>query len=87
MKGIKSYYEEHHAIHVSDDILRSCALLSERYITDRYLPDKAIDLLDEAAACASIKSTDLAEYEGLKSDNKELERELIELSAEVENIN
>lgn len=86
LKGIKGYYEEHHAIHVSDEILRSCALLSERYITDRYLPDKAIDLLDEAAACASIKSTDLAEYEGLKADNKELERELTELSAEVENI-
>lgn len=86
LKGIKSYYEEHHAIHVSDDILRSCALLSERYITDRYLPDKAIDLLDESAACASIKSTDLAEYEGLKIENKNLERELTELSAETENI-
>ncbi len=72
LKGIKKYYEEHHAIHVSDEILRSCAVLSERYITDRYLPDKAIDLLDESAACASIKSKDLAEYEGLKTDNKDL---------------
>lgn len=86
LKGIKKYYEEHHAIHVSDEILRSCVILSERYITDRYLPDKAIDLLDESAACASIKSKDLAEYEGLKSDNKDLERELTELSAEKENI-
>lgn len=86
LKGIKSYYEEHHAIHVSDEILHSCVVLSERYITDRYLPDKAIDLLDEAAACASIKSKDLAEYEGLKSDNKDFERELTELSAETENI-
>ena len=86
LKGIKKYYEEHHAIHVSDEILRSCVILSERYITDRYLPDKAIDLLDEAAACASIKSKDLAEYEGLKSDNKDLERELTDLSAEKENI-
>lgn len=86
LKGIKCYYEEHHAIHVSDEILHSCAVLSERYITDRYLPDKAIDLLDEAAACASIKSKDLAEYEGLKSDNKNFERELTELSAETENI-
>ena len=84
--GIKKYYEDHHAIHVSDEILRSCVVLSERYITDRYLPDKAIDLLDEAAACASIKSKDLAEYEGLKLENKELERELTELSAETENI-
>ena len=86
LKGIKKYYEEHHAIHVSDEIIRSCVVLSERYITDRYLPDKAIDLLDEAAACASIKSEDLAEYEGLKIENKELERELTELSAETENI-
>lgn len=86
LKGIKKYYEEHHGIHVSDEILRSCVVLSERYITDRYLPDKAIDLLDESAACASIKSKDLAEYEGLKSDNKELERELTDLSAEKENI-
>lgn len=86
LKGIKKYYEEHHAIHVSDEILRSCVVLSERYITDRYLPDKAIDLLDESAACASIKSKDLAEYEGLKSDNKDLERELTDLSAEQENI-
>lgn len=87
LKGIKKYYEEHHAIHVSDEIIRSCVVLSERYITDRYLPDKAIDLLDEAAACASIKSADLAEYEGLKLENKELERELTDLSAETENIN
>ncbi len=77
LKGIKKYYEDHHAIHVSDEILRSCVVLSERYITDRYLPDKAIDLLDEAAACASIKSKDLAEYEGLKLENKALERELV----------
>ena len=86
LKGIKGYYEEHHAIHVTDEILRSCVILSERYITDRYLPDKAIDLLDESAACAGIKSKDLAEYEGLKLDNKSLEAELSELSAEKENI-
>ena len=86
LKGIKSYYEEHHAIHVPDSILHACAVLSERYITDRYLPDKAIDLLDESAACASIKSTDLAEYESLKIENKNLERELTDLSAETENI-
>lgn len=87
LQGIKGYYEKHHGIHVSDNILRSCAVLSERYITDRYLPDKAIDLLDEASACAGIKSKELAEYEGLKADNTELEKELNELSAEVENIN
>ncbi len=75
LKGIKKYYEQHHKIIVSDEILRSCAILSERFINDRFLPDKAIDLLDEAAACASIKSTDLAEYEKLKKEIAELEAE------------
>ena len=85
LKGIKEYYEEYHKLYVSDDILRSCAVLSERYITDRYLPDKAIDLLDEAAACASINSNELTEYEKLKKRNKVLQTEENELSAETEN--
>ena len=84
LKGIKEYYEEYHKLYVSDDILKSCAVLSERYITDRYLPDKAIDLLD-AAACASINSKELTEYEQLKKKNKALETEENNLSAETEN--
>lgn len=87
LKGIKEYYEEYHKLYVSDDILKSCAVLSERYITDRYLPDKAIDLLDEAAACASINSKELTEYEQLKKKNKALETEENNLSAETENKN
>lgn len=85
LKGIKEYYEEYHKLYVSNDILKSCAVLSERYITDRYLPDKAIDLLDEAAACASINSKELTEYEQLKKKNKALETEENNLSAETEN--
>lgn len=85
LKGIKEYYEEYNKLYVSDDILKSCAVLSERYITDRYLPDKAIDLLDEAAACASINSKELTEYEQLKKKNKALETEENNLSAETEN--
>lgn len=85
LKGIKEYYEEYHKLYVSDDILKSCAVLSERYITDRYLPDKAIDLLDEAATCASINSKELTEYEQLKKKNKALETEENNLSAETEN--
>ena len=85
LKGIKENYEEYHKLYVSDDILKSCAVLSERYITDRYLPDKAIDLLDEAAACASINSKELTEYEQLKKKNKALETEENNLSAETEN--
>ncbi len=66
--GIKQYYEEHHKVHVSDEIAKLCALLSERYINDRFLPDKAIDLLDEACACASLNSTSITELEKLKTD-------------------
>ena len=66
--GIKQYYEEHHKVHVSDEIAKMCALLSERYINDRFLPDKAIDLLDEACACASLNSTSITKLEKLKSE-------------------
>jgi ATP-dependent Clp protease ATP-binding subunit ClpA len=75
LKGIKKYYEEHHKINVSDSMLRSCAVLSERYINDRFLPDKAIDLLDEAAACASIRNNDLNLYEKLKAENLGLDKQ------------
>ncbi|MCL1903921.1 MAG: ATP-dependent Clp protease ATP-binding subunit [Oscillospiraceae bacterium] len=75
LKGIKSYYEEHHKIKVTEPMLRSCAVLSERYINDRFLPDKAIDLLDEAAACASIRNNDLNLYEKLKSENLGLDKQ------------
>ena len=66
LKGIKHYYEEFHAVHISDEILRRAVVLSERYITDRYLPDKAIDLLDEAAAELSLNSTVMNESYEIK---------------------
>lgn len=72
LRGIKKYYEEHHKVIVPDNILRSCAVLSERYISDRFLPDKAIDLLDEAGAAASINSVPLAEYQKLQKEMKRL---------------
>ncbi len=87
LRGIKSYYEEHHRIHISEEVLKSCAVLSERYITDRFLPDKAIDLLDESAACASINSDELTRYEKLVKENKKLEQEENELSSDTENVN
>ena len=86
LQGIKQYYEDYHKIHVSDSILKSCAILSERYITDRFLPDKAIDLLDEAAACASINNDILTEYEKLKEANKKLESEENEISSNTESV-
>ncbi len=70
LKGIKKYYEMHHKVHINDANLRMCAILSERYINDRFLPDKAIDLLDEACASASIRSPELGEYEKLNADLK-----------------
>ncbi|MCL1832651.1 MAG: ATP-dependent Clp protease ATP-binding subunit [Oscillospiraceae bacterium] len=75
LKGIKEYYEAHHKIKISDAMLRSCAILSERYISDRFLPDKAIDLLDESAACASIRNNDLNLYEKLKAENLGLDKQ------------
>lgn len=76
LKGIKHYYEEHHKVKISDDLLRLCAVLSERYINDRYLPDKAIDLLDEACANRSITSTELAKYQKKTAEVAALEAEV-----------
>ena len=70
LKGIKGYYERFHRVRISDAKLRECAVLSERYINDRFLPDKAIDLLDEACACASINTPELAEFDKLNEDLK-----------------
>ncbi len=71
--GIKKYYEDYHKVKISDYLIRVCAVLSERYITDRFLPDKAIDLLDESCALACIRSPEIAEYEKLKKEISALE--------------
>lgn len=63
LKGIKEYYEKYHHVKVSDAMIELVVTLSERYISDRFLPDKAIDLLDEASACRSLRSAELTEYE------------------------
>ncbi len=65
IEGIKDYYERYHHVLVPQEIVRSTVTLSERYITDRFLPDKAIDLLDEACSCAALRNKELAEYEAL----------------------
>ena len=61
--GIRKYYEKHHRVKITDELLKRCAVLSERYINDRFLPDKAIDLLDESCACACIRSRELGEFD------------------------
>lgn len=71
--GIKKYYEAYHHVHISDYLIRTCAVLSERYITDRFLPDKAIDLLDEGCARACIRSPEIAESKKLKKEIEVLE--------------
>ncbi len=82
LHGIKHYYELHHKVKVSDEVLRMCAVMSERYITDRFLPDKAIDLLDESCACASIKSRELAKYESQTVELKKLTDEESKLESQ-----
>ena len=61
--GIKGYYESYHRVKVSEKICRRMVVLAERYINDRYLPDKAIDMLDEACACAALRNKKLEEYD------------------------
>ncbi|MBQ4117351.1 MAG: ATP-dependent Clp protease ATP-binding subunit [Oscillospiraceae bacterium] len=63
LKGVAPNYEKFHHVKISDELIESCVRLSERYITDRFLPDKAIDLLDEACSCSALANKELAEYE------------------------
>ncbi len=62
IRGVKGYYEQYHHVKVPDAIVRSTVTLAERYITDRFLPDKAIDLLDEACACCSLRHPEITEW-------------------------
>ncbi|MEF9865193.1 MAG: AAA family ATPase [Oscillospiraceae bacterium] len=62
LTGIKQYYEKYHNVRVSAEIVASAVSLSERYITDRFLPDKAIDLLDEACSCCNLRHPEITEY-------------------------
>ena len=74
LSGIKSYYEEYHKVKVDDSIIREAVRLSQKYINDRFLPDKAIDLMDEACVCRSLRSKEITEYEKLEDRKKELLR-------------
>jgi len=85
LQGIKRYYEKFHNVTVSDQIARRAVVLSERYIADRFLPDKAIDLLDEACACATLGNKAFGEYRLLLAQRDSDSAELKELEAETEN--
>ena len=79
MNGIKHYYEEHHHVQVPADVLSAAVTLSERYITDRYLPDKAIDLLDEACACCNLAHPVISEYLEMQKELDRLKQEEADL--------
>ncbi len=80
LKGIKHYYENYHQVKISDEIAERAVILSERYISDRFLPDKAIDLIDEAAASVSIHSTALQDVTDVsrRLEGVKAQRELLE---------
>ncbi len=86
LKGVRKYYEDFHGVDISDEMCKMAVTLSERYITDRYLPDKAIDLLDEACSDVDLKNADTARRLELEKENGDLEkeRELL-LTAETDN--
>ena len=81
--GIKHYYESFHGVLIPDTVLRRAVVLSERYITDRYLPDKAIDLLDEAASALSLSSAVLNESYRIRDKLLELKQQRENLEAEI----
>ena len=81
MNGIKRYYEQHHHVQVPAEVLSAVVTLSERYITDRFLPDKAIDLLDEACACCNLAHPVISEYLGMQKELDALKQEEAEMES------
>ncbi len=81
LRGIKKYYEDYHGVKIPDNILAAAARLSERYITDRFLPDKAIDLVDEAASHIAVHSPEINERHEIVKRRGVLEKQQAELEA------
>ena len=81
MKGIKSYYEEYHHVKVSDNLIRQIVIMSEKYIHDRFLPDKAIDILDEACSKVNLTNKVLVQLQIMKNELDKIkdEREKAEI--------
>ena len=84
IKGIKKYYESFHGLHITDDVARAAAILSEKYITDRFLPDKAIDLIDEASSRVALDSPELNEYKQLVKRLEKVSKAMTEMEATLE---
>jgi len=87
MQGIAKAYAEFHSVEISPEIAHQCVVLSERYITDRFLPDKAIDLLDEACSDVNLQCKELSELAELKKERDDYELELRMLNENTENQN
>ena len=87
MQGIAKAYADFHGVVISPEIARQCVVLSERYITDRFLPDKAIDLLDEACSDVNLRCKEISELAELKKERDDYELELRMLSEDTENQN
>ncbi len=83
LSGIAAYYEQYHRVKIAPALLRLCAVLSERYITDRFLPDKAIDLLDEGCAHASIRHPELSRVDEVRAQVTAKEAEIEEIETDV----
>jgi ATP-dependent Clp protease ATP-binding subunit ClpC len=75
LTGIKGYYEKYHNVKVSDALVSKIVTLSERYISDRFLPDKAIDLLDESCSCAALRNKAASELAGVEKQLASLKQE------------
>ncbi len=82
IKGLRPYYESFHAVTIPTEVIIAAAKLSERYITDRFLPDKAIDIIDEASSRVNLKNTSLSKLYNLKRDIEKINTSLDELSGE-----
>ena len=87
LQGIAKNYAQFHGVSISPEIARQCVVLSERYITDRFLPDKAIDLLDEACSDLNLRSKEISLLAELKKERDDYELELRMLNEDTENQN
>ncbi len=87
MQGIAKTYAEFHGVTISPEIAHQCVVLSERYITDRFLPDKAIDLLDEACSDVNLQCKEISQLAELKKERDDYELELRMLNEDTENQN
>ncbi len=81
LEGIKKYYEEYHKVKISSDVIRQAVIMSEKYIHDRFLPDKAIDILDEACSRINLENKDLYKLEILKQELSKVQAEKEEVVA------